>query len=62
MTVGDSIECGYHGFTYGPDGMCTKVPAQTSIPERAKVRKYPVVEQGRLDLGLDRRSGTGRSG
>ena len=44
-TVGDSVECGYHGFTYGPDGMCTKVPAQTSIPERAKVRKYPVVEQ-----------------
>ncbi|EMY34011.1 vanillate O-demethylase oxygenase, iron-sulfur subunit [Arthrobacter crystallopoietes BAB-32] len=44
-TIGDSVECGYHGFTYGPDGMCTKVPAQSTIPERARVRKYPVVEQ-----------------
>ena len=44
-TLGDSIECGYHGFTYGEDGMCTKVPAQSTIPERAKVRKYPLVEK-----------------
>lgn len=44
-TIGDSVECGYHGFTYGADGMCTKVPAQTTIPERAKVRKYPLVEK-----------------
>ncbi len=44
-TVGDSIECGYHGFAYGPDGMCTRVPAQSSIPERAKVDSYPVVEK-----------------
>lgn len=44
-TVGDSVECGYHGFTYGPDGMCTKVPAQSTIPDRARVRKYPVVEK-----------------
>ena len=25
--------------------MCTKVPAQTTIPERARVRKYPLVEK-----------------
>jgi vanillate O-demethylase monooxygenase subunit len=25
--------------------MCTKVPAQSTIPERAKVRKYPLVEK-----------------
>jgi len=43
--IGDSIECGYHGFTYGPDGACTKVPAQSTIPERAKVRKYPLHEK-----------------
>jgi vanillate O-demethylase monooxygenase subunit len=44
-TIGDSVECGYHGFAYGPDGVCTRVPAQTTIPERARVRKYPVVEK-----------------
>lgn len=44
-TVGDSIECGYHGFAYGPDGVCTRVPAQGNIPARARVRRYPVVEK-----------------
>ncbi|HJR37964.1 MAG TPA: aromatic ring-hydroxylating dioxygenase subunit alpha [Nocardioidaceae bacterium] len=43
--VGDSIECGYHGFAYGPDGVCTRVPAQESIPARAVVAKYPIVEK-----------------
>lgn len=44
-TVGDSIECGYHGFTYGADGACTKVPAQSTIPERARVASYPLHEK-----------------
>ena len=43
--IDDSVECGYHGFTYGPDGSCTKVPAQTTIPERARVRAYPIHEK-----------------
>ncbi len=42
---GDSIECGYHGFAYGPDGGCTRVPAQSLIPKRARVRSFPVVEK-----------------
>ncbi len=43
--VDDSIECGYHGFAYGSDGVCTRVPAQTTIPERARVRSFPVLEK-----------------
>jgi vanillate O-demethylase monooxygenase subunit len=43
--VGDSIECGYHGFTFGCDGVCTRVPAQSTIPQRAVVRSFPVVEK-----------------
>ena len=43
--VEDSIECGYHGFTFGCDGVCTRVPAQSTIPERAVVRSFPVVEK-----------------
>ena len=43
--VGDTIVCGYHGFTYDGSGTCVAVPGQTRIPRTARVRSYPVVEQ-----------------
>ncbi len=43
--VGDTVVCGYHGFTYGADGACVAVPGQTRIPRTARLRAYPVVEQ-----------------
>jgi vanillate O-demethylase monooxygenase subunit len=43
--VGDTIVCGYHGFTYDPTGQCVAVPGQTRIPRTARVPAYPVVEQ-----------------
>ena len=43
--VGDTIVCGYHGFTYDTTGRCVAVPGQTRIPRTARVRSYPVVEQ-----------------
>jgi len=42
---GDSLRCLYHGLKFGPDGRCTEVPGQSSIPEGACVRTYPVVEK-----------------
>jgi phenylpropionate dioxygenase-like ring-hydroxylating dioxygenase large terminal subunit len=42
---GDTIVCGYHGFTYGSDGGCVFVPGQQRIPRTARVASYPVVEQ-----------------
>ncbi|MEV4241598.1 MULTISPECIES: aromatic ring-hydroxylating dioxygenase subunit alpha [unclassified Nocardia] len=45
---GDSIVCGYHGFTYDPAGRCTAVPAQQRIPRTARVPRYPLVEQDML--------------
>ncbi len=42
---GDTIVCGYHGFTYGTDGGCVFVPGQQRIPRTARVASYPVVEQ-----------------
>ncbi|GAA0342102.1 aromatic ring-hydroxylating dioxygenase subunit alpha [Actinoallomurus spadix] len=42
---GDRIVCGYHGFTYAPDGGCVYVPGQQRIPRTARVASYPVVEQ-----------------
>jgi vanillate O-demethylase monooxygenase subunit len=43
--VGDTVVCGYHGFTYGADGVCVAVPGQTRVPRTARLKRYPVVEQ-----------------
>jgi vanillate O-demethylase monooxygenase subunit len=45
---GDQLRCAYHGWTYGPDGVCTSIPARfgTMIPKRARLHSYPVLEQG----------------
>jgi len=43
--VGDSIQCGYHGFTYDCAGQCVSIPGQPRIPSKAKVTAYPVVER-----------------
>ncbi len=43
--VGDTVVCGYHGFTYDRTGACVAVPGQTRIPRTARVAAYPVVEQ-----------------
>ena len=43
--VGDTVVCGYHGFTYGADGACVAVPGQTRIPRTARLTSYPVVER-----------------
>ncbi|CAM02100.1 vanillate O-demethylase monooxygenase subunit [Saccharopolyspora erythraea NRRL 2338] len=43
--VGDQVVCGYHGFTYGPDGKCVAVPGQARVPRTARLTPYPVVEQ-----------------
>jgi phenylpropionate dioxygenase-like ring-hydroxylating dioxygenase large terminal subunit len=42
---GDTIICGYHGFTYDKGGSCIAVPGQQRIPRTARVPAYPVVEQ-----------------
>lgn len=43
--VGDDIQCGYHGFTFNPEGECVRIPSQPQIPSRCRVRSYPVVDQ-----------------
>jgi phenylpropionate dioxygenase-like ring-hydroxylating dioxygenase large terminal subunit len=42
---GDSIQCGYHGMTFDSTGTCVGVPGQDSIPGRAVVKTYPIVER-----------------
>jgi phenylpropionate dioxygenase-like ring-hydroxylating dioxygenase large terminal subunit len=41
---GDTIVCGYHGFTYDTTGSCVFVPGQKRIPRTARVAAYPVAE------------------
>jgi vanillate monooxygenase len=43
--VGDTIQCGYHGLCFDRDGVCVRVPGQDSVPARARVQKYPLVER-----------------
>lgn len=42
---GDEIVCGYHGFAYGVDGRCVRVPGGAD-PGPVRVRSYPAVARG----------------
>jgi vanillate O-demethylase monooxygenase subunit len=44
---GDQLRCAYHGWTYGPDGACTSIPARfgLNIPPRARLRRYLAAEK-----------------
>jgi vanillate O-demethylase monooxygenase subunit len=42
---GDNIVCGYHGFTYAPNGNCITIPGVDRAPKKAGVKSYPVVEK-----------------
>lgn len=43
--IGDTIQCGYHGMTFGTDGKCVRVPGQENLPASAYVDAYPVEER-----------------
>jgi phenylpropionate dioxygenase-like ring-hydroxylating dioxygenase large terminal subunit len=45
QVVGDNIQCGYHGFTFNAQGDCVKIPSQSQIPSRCRVKSYPVEER-----------------
>ena len=42
---GDDIRCMYHGLKFEPSGRCIEIPGQETIPERARVRRYPAVDR-----------------
>ncbi len=44
------LECAYHGLCYDERGKCVKIPAHPDgrIPEQARLRPFPVVEQDGL--------------
>lgn len=40
---GEKIRCMYHGLLFEPDGRCVEIPGQELIPNKARVRAYPIV-------------------
>jgi vanillate O-demethylase monooxygenase subunit len=44
---GDELVCAYHGFRYGADGRCTRIPAQPDLPVPKKLclETYASVER-----------------
>ncbi|RKP57833.1 aromatic ring-hydroxylating dioxygenase subunit alpha [Pararobbsia silviterrae] len=47
VKTGDTVQCPYHGWRFGSDGVCTHIPAQPDarIPAKARVDAYPVIER-----------------
>jgi phenylpropionate dioxygenase-like ring-hydroxylating dioxygenase large terminal subunit len=42
---GGEIRCMYHGWKFDGAGSCTEIPGQSAIPDRARIRAFPVVER-----------------
>ena len=43
--VGDTLQCPFHNWRYGADGVCTSIPHAAQIPAFARLRTYPVAER-----------------
>ena len=44
---GDMIQCDYHGLQFDRTGKCTRIPGQSNISPRMRVKTYPLVEKWR---------------
>jgi nitrite reductase/ring-hydroxylating ferredoxin subunit len=42
---GDNVRCMYHGLKFEPSGRCIEIPGQETIPDRARVRRYPAMDR-----------------
>lgn len=53
------LRCGYHGMLFDDSGRCVEIPGQSTIPSRACVRKYDVVEKDQIVwIWMPREAGT----
>lgn len=44
--VGDTLRCPFHGWEFGKEGECTKIPYCEDIPKQAKLKIYATREAG----------------
>lgn len=42
---GDNVQCGYHGFTFSPEGACVDAPSMGTALPAATIMSFPVIEQ-----------------
>lgn len=42
------VQCPYHGFVFGPDGTCRRIPGLDQVPRGARVAAWPVAERDGL--------------
>lgn len=42
---GDNVQCGYHGFTFSPEGACVDAPSMGTALPAATILSFPVIEQ-----------------
>jgi phenylpropionate dioxygenase-like ring-hydroxylating dioxygenase large terminal subunit len=45
---GAGVRCGYHGLLYAPNGVCVEIPGQATIPSKAKVKAFTLVEKDQI--------------
>ena len=43
--IGETIQCPFHSWRYGADGVCKHIPGARNIPSFARLRTYPVTER-----------------
>jgi nitrite reductase/ring-hydroxylating ferredoxin subunit len=43
--VGETLQCPFHHWRYGGDGVCKSIPSQAGVPPFARLRIYPVEER-----------------
>lgn len=46
--VENGLQCMYHGLTFDQTGACVHIPVQNHIPNRARVKSYPVEESDEM--------------
>jgi phenylpropionate dioxygenase-like ring-hydroxylating dioxygenase large terminal subunit len=45
QVAGECLRCPFHGWEYGPDGRCVRIPASGQIPPFARIDRYPTLER-----------------
>ena len=46
--IPEGLQCGYHGLIFDTTGACVEVPGQDNVPQKARVKSFPVVERNQI--------------